>query len=100
MPILDNIVLLVDSLDKGSLDEEGICQYLLIIGSLTYAIQGTRPDLAYAVSLCSRFLAKPIPKHIGIAKRVLRYLKGSTDLGITYHCDNTENLFVHTDFNY
>ena len=100
MPILDNIVLLVNGLDKGSLDEEGICRYLSIIGSLTYAMQGTRPDLAYTVSLYSRFLAKPTPKHIGIAKRVLRYLKGFTDLGITYYRDNTENLFVHTDSNY
>jgi hypothetical protein len=71
MLILDNIVLLVDGLDKGSLDEEGICRYLSIISSLTYAIQGIWLDLAYAVSLCSRFFAKPIPKHIGIAKRVL-----------------------------
>jgi hypothetical protein len=65
-----------------------------------HAMQGTRPELAYAVSLCSRFLAKPTSKHTDIAKRVLRNLKGSTDLGITYHLDNTENLFVHTDSNF
>jgi hypothetical protein len=37
---------------------------------------------------------------MGIAKRALRYLKSSTDLGITYYRDNTENLFVHTDSNF
>jgi hypothetical protein len=63
-------------------------------------MQGTRPDLAFAVLLCSRFLAKLTAKHIGIAKQVLRYLKGSTDLGITYYQDNIENLFVFTDSNY
>jgi hypothetical protein len=63
-------------------------------------MQGTRPDLAYAVSLCSRFLAKPTATHTGIAKGVLRYLKGATDLGITYYRDNNENLFVYTDSNY
>src|SRR5947209_16364020 len=63
-------------------------------------MQGTRPDLAYAVSLCSRFLAKPTITHMGIAKGVLRYLKGATDLGITYYRDNAENIFVYTDSNY
>ena len=63
-------------------------------------MQGTRPDLAYAVSLCSRFLAKPTAVHMGIAKGVLRYLKGATNLGITYRRDNAENLFVYTDSNY
>jgi hypothetical protein len=117
MPILENTKLTVDSQDKDKdiqdkdgqdkeiqdeeiLDEEGIHRYQSMIGSLTYAMQGTRPDLAYAVSLCSRFLAKPTARHRGIARGVLRYLKGSTDLGITYYRDNTENLFVHTDSNY
>lgn len=63
-------------------------------------MQGTRPDLAYAVSLCSRFLAKPTVVHIGIIKGVLRYLKGATDLGIIYRRDTAENLFVYTDSNY
>jgi len=47
-------------------------------------MQGTQLDLAFTVLLCSRFLAKLTAKHMGIAKRVLRYLKGLTDLGITY----------------
>jgi Reverse transcriptase (RNA-dependent DNA polymerase) len=100
MPIHDSTKLTVDDQDKEILDEEGIHRYQSIIGSLTYAMQGTRADLAYAVSLCSRFLARPTATHMGIAKGVLRYLKGATDLGITYYRDNTENLFVYTDSNY
>jgi len=34
------------------------------VGSLTYGIQGTRLDTIYAVSLFSRFLAKPIRSHV------------------------------------
>ena len=100
IPIHDSTKLTVDDQDKEILDAEGIHRYQSIIGSLTYAMQGTRADLAYAVSLCSRFLAKPTATHAGIAKGVLRYLKGAIDLGITYYRDNTENLFVYTDSNY
>jgi hypothetical protein len=59
IPIHDSTKLTVDDQDKEILDQEGIHRYQSIIGSLTYAMQGTRADLAYAVSLCSRFLAKP-----------------------------------------
>jgi Reverse transcriptase (RNA-dependent DNA polymerase)/Integrase core domain len=100
IPIHDSTKLTVDDQDKEILNAEGIHRYQSVIGSLTYAMQGTRADLAYAVSLCSRFLAKPTATHMGIAKGVLRYLKGAIDLGITYYRDNTENLFVYTDSNY
>jgi len=100
IPIHESTKLTVDDQDKEILDAEGIHRYQSTIGSLTYAMQGTRADLAYAVTLCSRFLAKPTATHAGIAKGVLRYLKGAIDLGITYYRDNTENLFAYTDSNY
>jgi hypothetical protein len=101
VPIIASTKLTVDNPNEDrTLEDEGTHRYQSIVGSLTYAMQGTRPDLAYAVSLCSRFLAKPTANHMGIAKHVLRYLKGTTDLGITYRRDNTENLFVFTDSNY
>jgi hypothetical protein len=62
-------------------------QYQSIVGSLMYAMLCTRPDLAYAISQLSQFNAKPTSKHEAAAKRVLRYLKGTTDLGITYEKD-------------
>ena len=63
-------------------------------------MQETQLDLAYAVSLCSQFLAKLTATYIGLAKQILQYLKGSTDLEITYYCNNTKNLFVYTNANY
>ena len=99
MPILENTKLTMNSLEE-TLNDDRILRYQLIIKSLTFVMQGTQPDLAFVVSLCSRFLAKPTAIHIGLAKQVLRYLKGSTNLGITYHYRNIENLFVHIDANY
>jgi hypothetical protein len=90
----------VNDQDEQILKQDGIHRYQSIISSLTFAMQGTRADLAYPVSLCSRFLARPTVTHMGLAKGVLRYLKGAIDLGITYRRDTAENLFAYTDSNY
>ncbi|KJZ70562.1 hypothetical protein HIM_10030 [Hirsutella minnesotensis 3608] len=58
--------------------------YAKAIGSLMYAMLGTRPDIAYAVSYCSRFLAKPTEAHRTAAKRIMRYLKATIDLCLVY----------------
>lgn len=58
--------------------------YAKAIGSLMYAMLGTRPDIAYAVSYCSRFLAKPTEAHRAAAKRIMRYLKATIDLCLVY----------------
>jgi hypothetical protein len=55
-----------------------------IIGSLMYAMLCTRPDLCYAVSLLSRYQARPSQKLWKLIKRVLRYVKGTLDLKLTY----------------
>ncbi|GAA0153795.1 hypothetical protein LIER_11952 [Lithospermum erythrorhizon] len=47
-----------------------------------------RPDIAYAIGLVSRFLAKPRKEHWEGIKCTLRYLKGTSDLSICY--DGTE----------
>ncbi|KAG8929142.1 hypothetical protein FRC01_004803, partial [Tulasnella sp. 417] len=57
--------------------------YLEAIGSLMYLMLGTRPDLAYAIGKLSRFGNNPGPKHWKGVKRVLRYVKGTLDYGIT-----------------
>ncbi|KAL7284387.1 hypothetical protein ACG7TL_001677 [Trametes sanguinea] len=66
--------------------------YQAIVGSLMYAALGTRPDIAHAVQQLSQYSSNPAPVHLTAAKRVLRYLKGTRNLGITYHRnqDNTQ----------
>nr|GEW42127.1 integrase, catalytic region, zinc finger, CCHC-type, peptidase aspartic, catalytic [Tanacetum cinerariifolium] len=59
-------------------------------GSLTY-LTSIRPDLIYAVCLCSRYQAKPTKKHLNAVKRIFRYLKGTINMGlckIPMYCDN------------
>ena len=65
-------------LQKGSEDEIRVSDVKLcqqMIGLLMYAVTGTRPDLAFAVTLLSQFLTCPTSQHIGTAKRILYYIQ-------------------------
>ena len=57
--------------------------YRQLIGSLIY-LTNTHPDLAYAVSILSRFMQEPLDSHWNAAKIVLRYIQGTKDFGILY----------------
>ena len=62
-----------------------IKEYQTIIGGLMFAMICTRPDIAYAVTTLSQFTSNPDSTHIQAVKRVLHYLQGTIDHGITYH---------------
>ena len=52
--------------------------YLPAIGSLMYAMVCTRPDIAHAVGVVSRFLSNPGKDHWAVVKWILRYLRGTS----------------------
>ncbi|RYC78007.1 hypothetical protein BFJ63_vAg19120 [Fusarium oxysporum f. sp. narcissi] len=70
--------------------------YAKAIGSLMYLMLGTRPDIAFAVSLCSRHLGNPTNEHQTAVKRIFRYLKGSQNLELVYQGE-LQPLFGYTD---
>ncbi|SGZ15847.1 BQ5605_C029g10706 [Microbotryum silenes-dioicae] len=59
-------------------------QYRSAIGSLMYAVVATRPDLAYPVSYLARFTNKAGSDHWAAVLKILRYIKGTLELGIVY----------------
>ena len=73
---------------KGGMesDDTSIIQsdvpYNNLIGSLQYAAITTRPDINMTVSHLSRFLSESNSIHWEAGKRVLRYFKGTIDLGL------------------
>jgi hypothetical protein len=69
-------------------DLADVSLYQQIIGSLMYLVIGTRPDLAFTVSALSQFASKPTKTHMGALKQVLRYLKGTRSLKLTYRRSN------------
>jgi hypothetical protein len=61
-------------------------RYRSITGSLSYLVNMTRPDLAFAYSQLNNFVQYPDVVHLQDVERVLQYVCGTYDQGITY-CD-------------
>ena len=62
--------------------------YRSLVGSLMYLSVGTRTDISFAIKELRRYLENPCESSVTAAKHVVRYLKGSTDLGLVYHGSN------------
>lgn len=84
-------------------DENGVrvdsTQYKQLIGSLMY-LTATRPDIMFVVGLLSRYMECPTELHFQAAKRVLRYVKGTSNFGIFYKKGGDEKLVAYTDSDY
>ncbi|KAH0818354.1 hypothetical protein GEV33_004437 [Tenebrio molitor] len=55
-----------------------------LVGSLMYLAVSTRPDIAHAVSMLSQFNTNFGEQHWRAAKRILRYLKNTENLGLMF----------------
>ena len=84
---------------EGEEEEMRQVPYAQVVGSLMYIMTCTRPDLAYAVGVLSRYMAEGAHrrKHWTAAKRVLRYLKGTADHGILLGGPQEVQLTVEVD---
>jgi hypothetical protein len=94
-PMREGLKFYVDDADYVDDGEKNL--YQSKVGSLTYGMQGTRPDIAYAVSLFSRFLAKPTKSHVKALQGVFRYIAKTLSLGIVYNRHDTRNPYAYTD---
>ncbi|XP_074306425.1 secreted RxLR effector protein 161-like [Silene latifolia] len=73
--------------------------YTSIVGCLLY-LTASRPDLMFTASLLSRFMQNPSQHHYTAAKRVLRYIRGSTHLGLWYKPTQNSELVGYTNSNW
>ena len=91
-----------DQPDDGSEDASEIAgwDYRGLVGSISYLAMTTRPDLAFAAHLLSRFLNSQTLVHWQAAKHVLRYLRGTEDVGITYWRNCEAHLTGYSDTDY
>ncbi|XP_071939680.1 secreted RxLR effector protein 161-like [Coffea arabica] len=72
---------------KAEIEYMAKVPYSSAVGSWMYAMVCIRPDLAYAVSVISRFMANPGKEHWLAVKRIFRYLRGTSDVGLIYRGD-------------
>ncbi|XP_070036119.1 secreted RxLR effector protein 161-like [Nicotiana tomentosiformis] len=103
----------LDIYEPGSYFDQKL--YRGIIGSLLY-LTASRSDIIFSVGLCNDSVGRfesynsvfPIPtsfwakkeSHLTVVKRILRYLKGTTDLCIWYPNGSNVNLVGYVDVDY
>ncbi|CAM8906112.1 unnamed protein product [Rhodiola kirilowii] len=58
--------------------------YDIVVGSVMYDMLCTRPDLAFALGVLSRFMSNPGNAHWTAMKYVLKYIAGTQNLGLVY----------------
>ncbi|KAK1683412.1 hypothetical protein QYE76_044260 [Lolium multiflorum] len=71
--------------------------YASAVGSIMYAMLCTRPDIAHAVSLTSRYQSDPGIEHWTAVKNILKYLKRTKDMFLCYGGDQELVVTSYTD---
>ena len=70
-----------------------------MIGSLLYLTAG-RPDISYSVGVCAKYQANPKESHMIALKRIIKYVKTTTDFGVWYSKDTNDVLARYFDTNW
>lgn len=81
---------------KGEKELKNPTIFRRLIGALQY-VTNTQPDITFFMNKLSRYLSKPT---VIVAKRVLRYLKGTLDHGIHLKPSHQLNLYGFYDANW
>ncbi|GJU43178.1 retrotransposon protein, putative, ty1-copia subclass [Tanacetum coccineum] len=76
--------------------------YASAIGSIMYAVRCTRPDVAFAQNMTSRFQQNPGEEHWTAVKNILKYLRNTKDMFLVYGGNMERELRVscYTDAGY
>ncbi|GJU78176.1 hypothetical protein Tco_1275246 [Tanacetum coccineum] len=76
--------------------------YASAIGSIMYAVRCTRPDVAFAQNMTSRFQQNPGEEHWTAVKNILKYLRNTKDMFLVYGGNLKRQLRVscYTDAGY
>ena len=86
VPIIVGVKLSTDECPKTQEEEEDVSHvpYVSAVGILMYAMVCTRPYIAHAMGVLSRYMSKPGKEHWTTIKRVFRYLRGTASYGLCY----------------
>jgi len=81
-------------------DETGISveqtEYRGFIGSFLY-LTTSRPYIMLSMFLCARYQSNPKESHFSASKRIMKYLKGTTEVGLWYLSEVLLNLVSYND---
>ncbi|GJW42708.1 hypothetical protein Tco_0071507 [Tanacetum coccineum] len=68
--------------------------YASAVGSIMYAVRCTRPDVAFAQNITSRFQQNPGELHWTVVKNILKYLRNTNDMFLVYDGNPSTELRV------
>ncbi|GKG12965.1 hypothetical protein Tco_0349925 [Tanacetum coccineum] len=68
--------------------------YASAIGSITYTVRCTRPDVAFAQNLCSHFQQNLGEIHWTAVKTILKYLRNTKNMVLMYGAKSEDELKV------
>ncbi|GKD31207.1 hypothetical protein Tco_1241985, partial [Tanacetum coccineum] len=96
IPVSDKVT--AKSAKNVEVDEPlvGVNNYQKLVGKLIY-LTLTRPDISHSVHCLSQVMHAPTKKSLKSAFKVLRYLKRSPDLGLTFRHEESLDLNVFVD---
>ncbi|XP_073036570.1 secreted RxLR effector protein 161-like [Primulina eburnea] len=103
-PIGQHFKLSTDHSPSSKEEEENMKNnpYANGVGSIMYSMVCSRPDLAYAMSVESCFMANPGELHWEALNWTMRYLKGTSNLGLMFRQQTNEKQplvgFVDSDY--
>lgn len=75
-------------------------RYQGMTGSLMFSMVETRPDIAFAISVASRFAKNPSHQLTEAVNTILRYMKGSRQRDITYGGQDKLLVEGYSDFDW
>jgi hypothetical protein len=86
--------------DREGLPRKHEWNYRSLVGMLGYLQGSTRPDISMATHQCARFNNDPKLSHERALYRIVRYLVGTQDKGLTFKPDDSKGLecYVDADF--
>ncbi|XP_070016013.1 secreted RxLR effector protein 161-like [Nicotiana sylvestris] len=73
---------------------------LSAIGALMYLANTTRRDITFSLNVLARYSFAPTRRHWNGIKHILRYLKGTTDMGLFYGNNCSPDLVDYADAEY
>ncbi|WVZ85131.1 LOW QUALITY PROTEIN: hypothetical protein U9M48_032083 [Paspalum notatum var. saurae] len=91
-PMSTNTALDADE-DREAVDQK---EFREMISSLL-CLMATKPDIQFAVCLCTRYQASPRTSHRQVVKRIFRYLKFTAELGLWYSSGSSLSLRGFSD---
>ena len=96
-PLPTGIQLTPSSDDENASSTNSTYPYREVVGSLMYLMVSSRPDISFAVGYLARYLNQHNSQHHKAANHVLKYLKHTAHIGITYHSSQKFELTGYSD---